>query len=283
MHVNEIVTNCLIACSKQPLDKPRFPPKGTLSKSEDELSTDSFGVLETENLYKIKHMSCSTGSLDTPLSGYKADNARLLNFESIDEELSRSGTSSEINLSEMEEQTNSHRILTQKPSNSADVNVSNHVRLSRHCSEPPNMYSSQPSFKGTNEIELVRQSSDPVLPVWTRPNIEIVYTPTLSTSSLGSQYSNSDKGSSKMKKSSKKSDKPNNAAGKTSASPIKNILRNVFTAHTSTPSNVLRRSVTTNEYMLTPITDNNNSMSPITQSATKMSKAMQVCMSCMLC
>lgn len=225
-------------------------------------------------------MSSSTGSLDTPtLSTYKADNPRLLNFESIDEEHSHSPTSSEMNLSEMEEHMNSHRrSSSEKMRNSSDVNVFNHVRLSRHCSEPPNMYSSQPSLGVLNENELVRPQSDPAIPTSKRPNIEVVFTRRLSTSSFGSQYSNSDKDSPKSNKDSGKSDKATNASGKTSSSPIKSILRNVFTAHTSTPSNLLRRSLATNEYMLTPITDADNSMSPITQSATKMSKAMQVCM-----
>lgn len=58
---------------------------------------------------------------------------------------------------------------------------------------------------------------------------------------------------------------------------VKNRFRNVYAVHTSTPSNFLRRSLATNDYILTPITNNDRSMSPITQSATKMTKAMQVC------
>ncbi|XP_011707891.1 PREDICTED: rho GTPase-activating protein 19 isoform X2 [Wasmannia auropunctata] len=61
-----------------------------------------------------------------------------------------------------------------------------------------------------------------------------------------------------------------------STSPmVKNRFRNVYAVHTSTPSSLLRRSLATNDYLLTPITNNDRSMSPITQSATKMTKAMQ--------
>lgn len=271
------MTNSLIACFKQPLDKPRLPPKGTLSKSEDELSSDSFNILETENLLKIKHMSSSTGSLHTPtLSMFKVEKARLINFLSIDEEHSRTENYSETNLSEIEENLNSHRISGNEKTNSSNSNVPNHARLSRHCSEPPNMYSSQTSLDDLNENDFVRQNSDPVIATSKRGNMEALFTPKISISTLGSRYSVSDKDS-------RKSEGTSSAPGVKYASPMKSILRNMFTAHTSTPSNFLHRNLNGNEYMLTPITDNDKSMSPITQSATKMSKAMQVCMSCQAC
>ncbi|XP_051157321.1 uncharacterized protein LOC127279164 isoform X2 [Leptopilina boulardi] len=250
-----------------PLDKPRLPPKGTLSKSEDELSSDSFNILETDNLLKIKHMSSSTGSLHTPiLSMFKAEKARLINFLSIDEEHSRTENYSETNLSEIEEHLNSHRISGNEKANSK---ISKHVRLSRHCSEPPNMYSSQASLDDLSENEnFVRQNSDPTIATSKRTNMDALFTPKISISNIGSRYSTSDKDS-------RKSEGTSSATGVKYASPMKSILRNMFTAHTSTPSNFLHRNLTANEYILTPITDNDKSMSPITQSATKMSKTMQ--------
>ena len=182
-----------------------------------------------------------------------------------------------MNLREIEKHKDLCRISSSEKSHaSSNTSVSNDYRLSRHCSEPPNMYSSQTRLSEMDENELVRQSSDSAIPTSNRPNIEVVFTPRIP--SIESQRSNSLKNSLKKKKNSAKSPK---ATAANSTSPIKSILRNVFTAHTSTPSNFLRRSLATSEYVLTPITDTDNSMSPITQSATKMSKAMQVCMLCM--
>ncbi|XP_043473896.1 uncharacterized protein LOC122506010 isoform X2 [Leptopilina heterotoma] len=254
-----------------PLDKPRLPPKGTLSKSEDELSSDSFNMLETDNLLKIKHMSSSTGSLHTPtLSMFKAEKARLINFLSIDEENSQIETNyNETNLSEIEEHLNSHRISCNEKTNSTKSNNSNHVRLSRHCSEPPNMYSSQASLDDLSENEnFVRQNSDPAIAISKRGTMDALFTPKISISNIAPKYLTSDKDS-------RKSEGTSSGSGVKYASPMKSILRNMFTAHTSTPSNFLHRNLNSNEYILTPITDNDKSMSPITQSATKMSKAMQ--------
>lgn len=219
-------------------------------------------------------MSSSTGSLHTPtLSMFKAEKARLINFLSIDEENSQSETNyNETNLSEIEEHLNSHRISCNEKTNSTKSNNSNHVRLSRHCSEPPNMYSSQASLDDLSENEnFVRQNSDPAIAISKRANMEALFTPKLSISNIGQKYLTSDKDS-------RKSEGTSSGTGVKYASPMKSILRNMFTAHTSTPSNFLHRNLNSNEYILTPITDNDKSMSPITQSATKMSKAMQVCM-----
>lgn len=131
-------------------------------------------------------------------------------------------------------------------------------RHSRHQSEPPNMYSTQ---FNTKQDELSRQHSDPVLPTsTTKSNTVEMESPT--------------KENNLRERLDSKSSSEN--APFLLSPATKSKLRMLYAAHTSTPSNLLRKSLAMNDYVLTPITDDDKSMSPITQSATKMTRAMQV-------
>lgn len=142
--------------------------------------------------------------------------------------------------------------------------LSGTLRLSRQSSEPPDMYSSQITSNKVDSSELTRQNSEPVFSMSRRKNIEVAYKP---------RITGVDAKSSELTK----SESCTENASSYPSPMVKNRFWNVYTAHTSTPSNFLRRSLVANDYILTPITNNDKSMSPITQSATKMTKAMQVC------
>lgn len=139
----------------------------------------------------------------------------------------------------------------------------NTIRISRQLSEPPDMYSSQSTLYETSKSELFRQNSEPII--------------TAQKATYGNMASitNYIEDNKKIVEHSKLESQIDSAC--VHLSPVvKNRLWNVYVAHTSTPSNLLRKSLVTNDYILTPITNNDKSMSPITQSATKMTKAMQV-------
>lgn len=137
-------------------------------------------------------------------------------------------------------------------------------KLTRPLSEPPNLYSTHYDNL-TNDAELVRRNSESTL---------------VSIATLNVQNSPSKTCTSNVKSSEIISNvelHAESACTHNLLSPmVKNRFRNVYAVHTSTPSSLLRRSLATNDYILTPITNNDRSMSPITQSATKMTKAMQV-------
>jgi hypothetical protein len=116
-------------------------------------------------------------------------------------------------------------------------------RFPRHRSEPPDMYSRQPN----REPELARQVSDPAIPIREPP----------------SRFERPES-------------EPAAARPRISPAIVKARPVGLHAAHTSTPSNLLRKSLAVSEFALTPITDDDQSMSPITQSTTKMTKAMQV-------
>ena len=152
-------------------------------------------------------------------------------------------------------------------------------RLARHNSEPPDMYSSRNVQKDGNKMDnnLTRQHSDSLFAVSRKPNIEIVYTPENARDeddkTKVTRKTSSSQSSDSMRESRNDLD-PTTTIG---MSPIvKNKFWNVHAAHTSTPSDLLRRNMANGDYVLTPITSSDSSMSPITQSTSKMSKAMQV-------
>ncbi|CAK9800599.1 Rho GTPase-activating protein 19 [Anthophora plagiata] len=258
------------------LEKSLLQTKLLLSKSDDELSTENCDT-NNDSLLHTKHISNSTGSLHTPtLRSYKDKRrAMLMRFVNIKEEqmddeydwsINKSDNGSYINES-INSKTSDTNVSLQEHCKSkklgqADNTAINTVRLSRQLSEPPDMYSSQTILYETSKNELVRQNSEPIFSVSKTSDGEIV--------SLSKYVEDNEQ---KLEYS-KIESCPDSAC--VHLSPIvKNRLWNVYVAHTSTPSNLLRKSLVTNDYMLTPITNNDKSMSPITQSATKMTKAMQ--------
>ncbi|XP_033340525.2 uncharacterized protein LOC117228697 [Megalopta genalis] len=256
--------------------------KVLFSKSDDELSMDNCDMSNDSSLLHTKHISNSTGSLNTPtLRNYKDKRkAMFIKFADIKEEKSderyhnwslnnsvkkceRNSCANDSIFSNIGDETTSFHEEQFKIDNSrCDSNtVTNIVRLSRQLSEPPDMYSSQSTLYETRENELVRQNSEPTLSISKTTNVDVI----------SSKYFEDNK---KPLEHSKIELHPDNA--RVHLSPIvKNRLWNIYGTHTSTPSNLLRKSLATNDYMLTPITNNDKSMSPITQSATKMTKAMQ--------
>lgn len=140
-------------------------------------------------------------------------------------------------------------------------------KLMRKFSEPFEIYSTHSSIDGCdsplrNNSELIRQNSAPVLTLAAMRNVQ---------TSLKALNAKSSETTSSIELPAE------GGCTHNLQSPIvKNRFRNVYAVHTSTPSSLLRRSLATNDYILTPLTNNDKSMSPITQSATKMTKAMQV-------
>ncbi|XP_017759079.1 PREDICTED: uncharacterized protein LOC108549996 [Eufriesea mexicana] len=257
------------------LEKSLLQTKVLLSKSDDELSMENCDT-NNDSLLHTKHISNSTGSLNTPsLRSYKDKRkALLMRFVNIKEEqmddqyndwdIHKSEKGSYIEESINSKSSNANVSLQDFDSKELeqDNNVTtNTARLSRQFSEPPDMYSSQTTLNEISENELFRQSSEPTFSVSeaTRDDTSLI------------KCSEDNKKSVEYSKLESHTD---NAC--VHLSPVvKNRLWNVYVAHTSTPSNLLRKSLVTNDYMLTPTTNNDKSMSPITQSATKMTKAMQ--------
>lgn len=259
---------CFLAI--QNLEKSLLQTKVLFSKSDDELSMENCEA-NSDSLLHTKHISNSTGSLNTPtIRNYKDKRkAMLMRFVNIKEEQtdenyhewSMNKTDDSIILKTDDENVSLEDII-KDTKRGRDTPIDS-VRISRHLSEPPDMYSSQSTLYETRENEFVRQSSEPTLSMLKATYVDVA----------SSSKSSEDKKSLESLKTELRTD-----TTCAHLSPIvKNRLWNVYVAHTSTPSNLLRKSLVTNDYMLTPITNNDKSMSPITQSATKMTKAMQVC------
>lgn len=170
----------------------------------------------------------------------------------------------EINATSVLDQESSHDVAT----TTSNCNLSG--KLTRQLSEPPDMYSIHNAVRcdhlvTINDGELIRQNSEPTLSFVAKSDVKEVFPPSRTrTSSVKASEIDSN------------IERTENTCAH--LSPIvKNKFRNLHAVHTSTPSNLLRRSLVTNDYILTPIANNDDkSMSPITQSATKMTKAMQV-------
>ncbi|XP_076645484.1 uncharacterized protein LOC143354964 isoform X3 [Halictus rubicundus] len=264
------------------VEKSIVERKVLFSKSDDELSVDNYDMNTDSSLLHSKRISNSTGNLNTPtLRNYKDKRkAMFIQFADIKEEKSDEkyqnwSLNNSVKKGEGDSYANDSIFSNMgdrsislydeqcKIGNSrCDSNtVSNIIRLSRKLSEPPDMYSSQSILYETRENELVRQNSEPTLSMSKTTNVDMISCKCFEDNKKSLEQS-------KMEL------HPDNAC--THFSPIvKNRLWNVYGAHTSTPSNLLRKSLVTNDYILTPITNNDKSMSPITQSATKMTKAMQ--------
>ncbi|XP_053984077.1 uncharacterized protein LOC128879184 [Hylaeus volcanicus] len=264
------------------LEQSLLQTKVLFSKSDDELSIENCDT-NNDSFLHTKHISNSTGSLNTPiLRNYKDKRkAMFMRFVNIKEEemnekynewsvnnsIKRFENASYTNDSTCSKTGEGSISLQEEHFNIDDLRrdndtAANIIRLSRQLSEPPDMYSSQSTLNETRENELVRQNSEPTLSMSKVTNVDMA---------SSSKCFESNK---KLLEHSKMDLHTDSAC--VHLSPIvKNRLWNVYVAHTSTPSNLLRKSLVTNDYMLTPITNNDKSMSPITQSATKMTKAMQ--------
>ncbi|XP_076298265.1 uncharacterized protein LOC143217645 isoform X2 [Lasioglossum baleicum] len=264
------------------VEKSIVERKVLFSKSDDELSMDNSDMNTDSSLLRSKRISNSTGSLNTPtLRNYKDKRkAMFIQFADIKEEKSDEKYQNWCLNNSVKEYEGDSYVNDSVFSNTGDRSISLHeeqckignsrcdsntvsniIRLSRKLSEPPDMYSSQSILHETRESELLRQNSEPTLSMSKTTNVDVI----------SCKCSEDNK---KPLEHSKIELHTDNAC--IHFSPIvKNRLWNVYGAHTSTPSNLLRKSLVTNDYMLTPITNNDKSMSPITQSATKMTKAMQ--------
>ncbi|XP_043491751.1 uncharacterized protein LOC122517434 [Polistes fuscatus] len=260
------------------LEKP-FLQKTRYTKSDDEFNIENSGT-DTNNLVRTKHISNSTGSINAPTATTYKSKRKIMGFVNIsdtrsNEELkeikyqksSLKLKKSFVNSSESYKTSDGSTFIHEEFSNDEDTdkntNLSSTSRLSRQSSEPPDMYSSQVTPDTVDSSELVRQNSEPVFPISRRKNIEVDYTPKIADVDA------------KCLEVTLKYDSCMENACSHPSPRVKNRFWNVYAAHTSTPSNLLRKSLVANDYILTPITNNDKSMSPITQSATKMTKAMQ--------
>ncbi|XP_076244973.1 uncharacterized protein LOC143185671 [Calliopsis andreniformis] len=251
------------------LEKSLLQKKVLFCKSDDELSMEN---CETNNdsLLHTKHISNSTGSLNTPtMRNYKDKRKTMLmrfvniKEEQIDEkyhEWSMNKTNDSVISKTDDENLSLEGVI--KDLERGDNTPINTVKLPRQHSEPPDMYSSQSTLYETRENELIRQSSEPTLSISKATYVD-----------MASPSKNYEANKKSVEHS--KIELHSDSACAHLSPIVKNRLWNVYVAHTSTPSNLLRKSLVTNDYMLTPITNNDKSMSPITQSATKMTKAMQ--------
>ncbi|XP_074107938.1 uncharacterized protein LOC141533136 [Cotesia typhae] len=247
--------------------KSMLSSQKSLSKSEDELSTDSFISLDNDNLNHSKCKSDRADCLSTPSIGRK--NKKKLVVLDLDTENDSICKESPVAYQEglLDIMKSSENVCITSDKSTGEVNelkskeqplldITNNIR--RHNSEPSDVYSSK-ELVDKSPTTSISSKSDSVLPTKSSPNNEISTMPGFSEISKPvSSYS---------KKSSTK--------GNSSSPKLKTKLWLAHSAaYTSTPSDLLRRNLPS-DYGLTPITSNDKSMSPITQSATKMTKAMQ--------
>ncbi|XP_011298835.1 uncharacterized protein RhoGAP54D [Fopius arisanus] len=230
-----------------------LPSKTLFSKSDDELSSDSF-TIETDNLMHSKHMSSSTGSLHTPKSSIKALKMTWKNFVNIRE------------APDIESDKGSNeRVETPIKASKSLMTISENGRAVGHSDtqiiaedRQVRRYNSEPCDIHSHHFDdKTRQSAgNSSVSTLQRPKIELVFTP---------------------KKSEVKTPSGGKGQGSKHPSPVvKYKFWNGLSAHTSTPADVLRRNLTNGEgCVVTPIKKNDKSMSPITQSTTKMPRAMQ--------
>lgn len=293
----------------QKLEDSLLPARTLLSKSNDELSMENCDIKTNNDLLRAKNTSNNISShkndipncnakrklCDQSVNGHEGSDEG--NLGEIAEQSSKADMSEDVSLNgdrfsllktpvELGSSTSLQEIDTtnaldeRSPCDIARAATSDDSpidagKLTRQLSEPSDMYSAHGVVHRcdrsltTNDSELVRQKSEPTLPFVARPDVrqDDISSP-LETCIPSVEMSSE----------TAPSVEPRVGSACTHLSPIvRSRFRNVYAVHTSTPSSLLRRSLATNDYILTPITNNDDrSMSPITQSATKMSKAMQV-------
>ncbi|XP_011339011.1 uncharacterized protein LOC105280288 isoform X2 [Ooceraea biroi] len=252
------------------LEESLLPTRALLSKSNDELSTENCDTISNNDLLCTKHMSNSVDSLknETPTScsTVKRKLRTQSKREKFDERSLQRDAKQSLGSMELSSNASLRDVDVVTACNDSQCDSG---KLMRQLSEPLDVYSAHDTIDGddslTKDSELVRQNSEPTLALVAMPNVQ-------TSSSKASDTLN-------VKPSETASNVESHAEAACAhnmQSPIvKNRFINVYSVHTSTPSSLLRRSLATNDYILTPITNNDKSMSPITQSATKMTKAMQ--------
>ncbi|XP_057340181.1 uncharacterized protein LOC130677435 [Microplitis mediator] len=240
-----------------------------LSKSDDELSTDSFISMESDNLIHSKCISNRTGCIITPISERKEKKGmRLLDFDDNENDPSPCSKSATNDPQDLLNELKSSENINKKSDISIEkfddlietekrhlIDITNKVR--RHSSEPKDIFSSQ--FDDGSASASISSKSDSILHVKISPRKEMLTTQGLLDNA--ETTTSHCKNINKMRHSASPKIKTKNWLGHSAA-------------YTSTPSDLLRRNLP-HDYGLTPITNNDKSMSPITQSATKMTKAMQ--------
>lgn len=258
---------CLIfACIIQKLENSLLPTRMLLSKSNDEFSTENCDTTNNDLLH-VKHISSSVDSFkNETLTSCKIKkkfcNQSTNSKEELNDKNMQHDAKQNLGLMEYSWSTSLQEINVMPDDN----NLSD--KLTRQLDEPPDVCSIQDvNYNNdnllTDDDELVPQNSESILAFTVTPNIETSPKKTCTSSIKSSETT--------------LNIEPRIENACNLQSPIvKNRFRNVYAVHTSTPSSLLRRSMVTNDYILTPITNNDKSMSPITQSATKMTKAMQV-------
>ncbi|XP_015127105.1 uncharacterized protein LOC107048452 [Diachasma alloeum] len=232
-----------------------LPSKTLFSKSDDELSSESF-TIDNDNLMHSKHMSSSTGSLD------KTNNSRTTKTKWKDfvkmREAPDDAESDKTSNERLESSIKASRSLTTISENGKTEELSeirvvvDDRKVRRYNSEPCDMHS---NFEVESE-QSEANSTDPIISTLQRPKIELVFTP--KNSEL--------KGPSAGEK----------GPGSRTSPVVKYKFWNCHSAHTSTPADILRRNLANGEACgVTPIKKNDKSMSPITKSTAKMPRSMQ--------
>ncbi|CAG5077495.1 Similar to ARHGAP19: Rho GTPase-activating protein 19 (Homo sapiens) [Cotesia congregata] len=247
--------------------KSMLSSQKSLSKSEDELSTDSFISLDNDNLNHSKCKSDRTDCLSTPSIGRKIKKKLVvLDLDTENDSICKdSPVADQEGLLDVMKSSENVCITFDKSIGEVSeikskeqtlLDITNNVR--RHNSEPPNVYSSK-ELVDKSPTASISNKSDSLLPPRSSPDNEILTIP----------------GCSEISKPVSSCSKKSSTKGNSSSPKLKTKLWLAHSAaYTSTPSDLLRRNLPS-DYGLTPITRNDKSMSPITQSATKMTKAMQ--------
>ncbi|XP_011877936.1 PREDICTED: uncharacterized protein LOC105567586 isoform X2 [Vollenhovia emeryi] len=240
-----------------------FPPaRAVLSKSNDELSTENCDMTNND-LLRAKHTSSIDSIKNETLTNYKAKKKL-----SVDESIN---TRDEVDGKDAQQDTKQGLGSIELSTSLQEINVminedsqSDAGKLTRPLSEPPDLYSTRNVSHCDNLTnDGARRKSESALA-------------SVATTNARSSPAETCTSNVKSSEATLNVESHESACTHNLQSPkVKNRFRNVYAVHTSTPSSLLRRSLATNDYILTPITNNDRSMSPITQSATKMTKAMQ--------
>ncbi|XP_011707890.1 PREDICTED: uncharacterized protein LOC105462749 isoform X1 [Wasmannia auropunctata] len=251
------------------LEDSFLPARTVLSKSNDELSTENCDTTNNDRLH-VKH-TCSIDSIKNETSTTSCKAKKTI---SIDESADTRDEVEHEKNTQHDTKPGLGSIELSLGASLEEINVminensqSDAGKLTRPLSEPPDLYSTHVTHCDNLMVTnggLVRRNSESTFASVATSNVQSAPSKTRIPNVKSSEATSNVESHAE------------NACTHNLQSPmVKNRFRNVYAVHTSTPSSLLRRSLATNDYLLTPITNNDRSMSPITQSATKMTKAMQ--------
>ncbi|XP_077261685.1 uncharacterized protein LOC143897167 isoform X1 [Temnothorax americanus] len=248
------------------LEDSFLPTRAVLSKSNDELSTENCDTINNDLLH-AKHTSSIDSVKNETLTNYKAKKKLSIDDSiNVKEELDGKDTQHDAKQDLSSIELSSSTSLQEINVIINEDSQSDTGKLTRPFSEPPNLYSIRNVTHCDNLTNdgMRRNSESTLASIATRNTVQVSPSETCTLNAKSSETTlNVDSHA-------------ESACTDNLQSPmVKNRFRNVYAVHTSTPSSLLRRSLATNDYILTPNTNNDRSMSPITQSATKMTKAMQ--------